>query len=48
MIYDPTRRALELRQRILESMSAEKQAEYLRGNENQSNAAQRGQVAAEG
>jgi len=30
MIYDPFRRVLELRQRILESMSAEELEEYAR------------------
>ncbi len=30
MIYDPMRRALELREQILESMSPQERAEYLR------------------
>jgi hypothetical protein len=35
MIYDPRRRALELRQRIIESMSAEELEEYAKSLEQQ-------------
>jgi hypothetical protein len=39
MIYDPIRRALELRQRILESMSSEELADYVLSNANMSDGA---------